>query len=195
MVKKTLIVMAAVVLLATMTHAAITVVPFTGASGDGEYTGVKVDGSQTVRWPFDYRALVICEMPIRMSLGMFVQVKDCLDKKIILEQIDCSRFSERSGGKISNKGQNEFPCYLDCEKFEVRANFDVKLGTNRVAVGSVIDTDRWSSYYVGTDIVTGNGAWQEVEVCVGAWRVKLWNGTVGDETQVGTLQITAKPNV
>lgn len=184
MIKKTLIAMTAVVLLATVAQAALEEFHF---SEDGT-KATKVDGSQTVRWPFDYKALDVCCMPVKMSVGMWVQVEKCDDKKIILEQVDC--------GDIG-KGANYFPCYLDCEKLKVRANFDVKLGTRLTKediAGDDVISD-WEAYYNGTSVVTGDGDYHEVEVCVKAWNVRLWKGSPGDETKVGTLCITAKPNV
>lgn len=184
MIKKTLIAMTAVVLLATVAQAALEEFHF---SRDG-HAFTKVDGKETVRWPFDYKALDICCMPVRMSLGMFVQVEKCADKKIILEQVDC--------GDIG-KGSGDFPCYLDCEKFRVMANFDVKLGTRltREDIPGDDVIDSWEAYYNGDSVVPGDGSFHEVEVCVKAWKARLWRGAPGDETKVGTLCITAKPNV
>jgi hypothetical protein len=150
---------------------------------------LKVDGNQTVRWPFEYKELVVCTMPVKMSIGMWVEVEKCDDKKIILEQVDC--------GDIG-KGGGDFPCYLDCEKFRVRANFEVNLGANLVKNdlgNAVFDGGNWSAYYNSGEIVAGDGNYHEAEVCLKAWKVKLYKGTPGDEVTLGSLQITAKPNV
>lgn len=180
MVKKTLIVMAAVVLLASVAQAALEEYYF----GKDGHKMVKVDGSKTVRWPVEYKALKVCAMPVKMSLGMWVEVEKCDDKKIILEQVDC--------GDIG-KGSGDFPCYLDCEKFRVRANFPVQLGTDLSKEGDVIN--EWEAYYNGDSTVPGDGNFKEVEVCVKAWKARLYKGAPGDETKVGTLYITAKPQV
>jgi len=185
MVKKTLIAMAAVVLLASVAQAALEEYYF----GRDKNRMVKVDGNQTVRWPFEYKELVVCTMPVKMSLGMWVEVEKCDDKKIILEQVDC--------GDIG-KGSGDFPCYLDCEKFKVRANFEVNLGANLVknsAGEAVIDGGNWGTYYNSGEIVAGDGEWHEAEVCLKVWKARLYKGTPGDEVVLGSLQVTAKPNV
>ncbi len=180
MVRKTLIAMAAVILLSTVAQAALEEYYF----GKDKHRYVKVDGNEKVRWPFEYKALPVCTIPVKMSLGMWVEVEKCDDKKIILEQVDC--------GDIG-KGGGDFPCYLDCEKFRVRANFNVKMGGKLHKEGDVISD--WDWYYNGDDVVPGDGDYHEVEVCVKAWKTRLYKGTPGDEVKVGTLDITAKPNV
>ncbi|MHC4322851.1 MAG: hypothetical protein ACYSUX_01105 [Planctomycetota bacterium] len=145
-----------------------------------------MDGKETptFRWPYEvsYKALTVCNIPIKMKVGMFVQVKDCKKKKIILEQVDC--------GDIS-KGDGDYPCYLGCVKFDVRANFDVKLGTKLHKVGDVV-TD-WSAYYNSGDTVPGDGNYHEVEVCVKAWKTAIYKAAPGDEVAVGSVDITVKP--
>jgi hypothetical protein len=185
MVKKTLIAMAAVVLLSTVAQAALQEYYF----GKDNNKFIKVDGKQTTRWPTEYKALTVCSIPVKMSLGMWVEVHKCGDssKKIVLEQVDC--------GDIG-RGSGDFPCYSDCVSFDVRANFDVKMGGNlnkNDAGNKVIDS--WDWYYEGDDVVPGDGAYHTVTACVKAWKAKLWNGTPGDEVKLGTLDITAKPNV
>ena len=147
-------------------------------------SGVKVDGNEKVFWPYEYKALDICSMPIKMEIGMYVDVKDCKDRKIILKQVDCAEIS---------KAANEFPCYLDCETINVRANFDVKLGTRIEKDGSVLN--KVEGFYDGGDVVPGDGSYHAMKVCVKAWKTKLYNGTYGEEVKVGTLFITAKPDV
>lgn len=180
MVKKTLIAMAAVVLLASVAQAALEEYYF----GRDGHKMLKVDGSQNVRWPFEYKELVVCTMPVKMNIGMWVEVEKCDDKKIILEQVDC--------GDIG-KGLGDFPCYLDCEKLRVRANFNVQLGTKLTKEGDVID--EWEAYYNGGSTIPGDGVFKEVEVCVKAWKARLYKQAAGDEVKVGKLCITAKPQV
>ena len=182
MIKRTLIAIALVAFLASTAPAAIEVHYFGPIDKD---TGVKVDGNEKVFWPYEYKALDVCEMPVKMEIGGYVEVQDCTDKKIILKQVDC--------GDIGKAGSGNFPCYNDCEKFKVRANFDVKLGTRLVKIGSVMK--EWEGYYNGGDVVPGDGNDHEMEVCVKAWKAQLWLGTVGDEVVVGTLYVTAKPDV
>ena len=183
MVKRTLIAIALVAFLASTAPAAIEVYYWGAIDKD---TGVKVDGNEKVYWPYEYKALDVCSMPVKMEIGMFVEVQDCTDKKIILKQVDC--------GDIG-KGGGDFPCYLDCESFSVRANFDVKMGARLEKDSSQPVIDKWEAYYDGGDVVPGDGSNHEVKVCVKAWKAQLWKGSYGSEVKVGTLFVTAKPDV
>jgi hypothetical protein len=186
--KKTLIAMAAVILLASVAQAALEEYYF---GPRDKNKAVKVDGNEKVRWPFEYKELIVCSIPVKMSLGMWVEVEKCTDSgtKIVLEQVDC--------GDIG-KGGSDWPCYLDCVKFRVRANFEVDLGaklTRNSAGEKVIDNDKWGAYYNSGEIIPNDGEWHEAEVCLKVWKAKLYKGTPGDEVTLGTLDITAKPNV
>jgi len=187
MVKRTLIAIALVAFLASTAPAALEVYywgPLSGNYLDKE-AGVKVDGNiDDVYWPFEYKALDICSMPLKMEVGMYVDVQNCKDRKIVLKQVDC--------GDIG-KGANEFPCYHDCENINIRANFEVKLGTRIEKVGGVLD--QVEGYYDGGDIIPGDGSYHTATVCVRAWKARLYNQSAGAEVTVGTLYITAKPNI
>jgi len=182
MIKRTLIAIALLALLATSAHAAL------NPSGDklfvGDHHAVKVDGSEKVRWPYSYKALDVCLIPIKMHVGMYVQVKDCKKKKLILQQVDC--------GDIG-KGGGDYPCYLGCVTFDVRANFEVKMGADREKLSGSPIKD-WDDYYDGDDVVPGDGNYHSVKCCVKAWKTELYKATPGDEVDVGILHITVKPN-
>ena len=184
MIKRTLIAIAVVALLATSAHAALSewYLDF------GDSAAVKVDGTDTptFRWPYtiSYKALTVCNIPIKMKVGMYVQVKDCKKKKITLEQVDC--------GDIG-KGSSDYPCYLGCVTFDVRANFDVKLGTSLHKEGDVIGD--WSAYYDGGDVVPGDGDYHAIKVCVKAWKTAIYKASPGDSVAVGSIDITVKPNI
>lgn len=184
MIKRTLIAIAVVALLATSAHAALSD-PYYFPIGDSH--AVKVDGHDNpeIRWPYEikYQALVVCNIPIKMAVGMYVQVKDCKKKKLVLEQVDC--------GDIG-KGAGDYPCYLDCVEFDVRANFEVKMGQNLHKSGDVIKD--WSCYYDGGDVVPGDGDWHSMKVCVKAWKTQIYKAAPGDQVSVGSIDITVKPN-
>ena len=164
MVKKTLIAVAVVALLATTANAQV--------------NPQKYDDSWPGHWVVD--AQDICTMDVVMDVGMYVQLKDCHKKKIKLKQVDCP-----SGKK--------FPCYNDCETFDLRANFDVKLGTKLSKSGSVIK--KWSAYFDGGDVYTADsGGWKGFKVCVEASESEIWTANPGDQVKVGTLTITVMPN-
>jgi len=178
MIKRTLIAIAVVALLATSVHAALTEHYF---GPDDKSYAVKVDGKDEVRWPYEYKALTVCTIPIKMHVGMYVQIKECKDKKIILQQVDCLDIG---------KGVNDFPCYLGCVSLDVRANFPVKMDAGLNKIGDTIAD--WDKYWEG-DTVVGDGEYHPVKVCVKAWNTVIWKAKPGDETDVGTIEIKVKP--
>jgi hypothetical protein len=188
MVKRTLIAIALVAFLASTAPADITVHYFGPIDND---KGAKVDGYEKVYWPYKYEEVKICDMPVLMEIGGYVEIDDCTKKKIKLKQVDC--------GDIG-KGGGDFPCYNDCESFKIRANLDIKLDTEldkedddtKPGYGVI---DKWEGYYDGDNKVPGDGQWHTRSVCVKAWKAKLWNGEVGTEVRVGTLYVTALPDV
>jgi hypothetical protein len=181
MVKRTLIAIALVAFLASTAPAGYSVHYFGPIDND---KGVKVDGHEKVFWPYEYKEIDICDIPVKMEIGGYVEIDDCTKRKIILKQVDCAEIG---------KGGGDFPCYLDCETIKIRANFDAKLGTRLVKDSPVIE--KWEGFYDGGDVVPGDGAWHNMKVCLKMWKAKLWDGTVGDEVQIGTLYVTAKPDV
>jgi hypothetical protein len=187
MIKRTLIAIAVVALLATSAHAALTEHYFP----IGDHHAVKVDGEDKVRWPYEYKALTVCSIPIKMHVGMYVQVKDCKKKKIIIKQVACSDLGDVTGGVVS-KGDGDFPCYNGCVKFSVRANFEVKMSGKVDRYDDTIKDHK--VYYKGGDVVPGDGNYHEVEACIAAWKAIIWKASPGNETEVGKLLVQVKPN-
>jgi hypothetical protein len=195
MVKRTLIAIALVAFLASVAPADIQVYywgfdPDTGSvSGIDKDTGIKSDGNEKVYWPYEYKKLPICSIRVYMEIGMFVEVQDCKDKKIKMKQVDCSDIG---------KGGGDFPCYVDCESIDIRANFDVELFGDFVKndLGKKV-LDKWECFYDGGNVVPGDGANHTMKVCLKVWKAKLWEsaGTYGEEIQVGYLNVTARPKV
>ncbi len=178
----------------------------------GDLDSVKVDGSETVRWPVDFKDLPVYTIPIKMKLGMYIEVSwpmgfDPIDfndfdddfefdwdpndvsankdknRKIVLQQVLCSDIGRES---------SDWPCYFDCVDLKIRANFQVKLGTELVKTGGVID--EWEAYFDGTNIVTGSGEYETIRVCVKAWKARLLDVPAG-EREVGKLLITVIPDM
>jgi hypothetical protein len=183
MVKKTLIALAVVAILTTSAHAALSEWYLDG----GDSSAVKVDGKDqpTFRWPYtiSFKALKICTIPIKMDVGMYVQVIDCDKKKIVLTQVDCGDIGQ---------GSDKYPCYLGCVEFDVRANFEVKLGSSLNKTSDIIKD--WASYYEGGDVVPGDGNNKKVKLCVKAWSAQLYKHAAGDQVDVGSVDVTVKPN-
>jgi hypothetical protein len=175
MVKRTLIAIAVVALLATSVQA-LDYGPDNGT--------IKRDDS----WPTVYVALDLCTIPVFMDVGMYVQVKECDKRKIKLVQVDCTS-AEGTGES------GDFPCYYDCEEVEVRANFAavfaLKLNLDISASGSA--KFKVGDEYVDTDTIIGNGEWEKLDVCVKAWKAEIWKSNPGDEVPVGSVTLTVKP--
>lgn len=184
MVKKTLIAIALVALVTTTANAALTEWYHDG----GNKQAVKVDGSQswTTRWPvsWSYDTINICTIPVKIHVGMYVQIDDCHRKKIVLEQVDCS---------LVGKGGGDYPCYLKCLTLRARANFNVKFGCfmSKNDAGNEI-IGGWGCYYED-DEVDAMASWDDIRICVKAWQTKLYNHAPGDEVSVGSVTLTVKP--
>jgi hypothetical protein len=161
MVKRTLIAIAVVGILATSVQA---VDPYI---------------KQDVGWPVQYVALDLCTMPVVMDVGMYVQLKECEKRIIKLVQVDCPE------GRA-------FPCYSDCDDFEVRANFAAVFGT-KLTKASGSPVKNWEAYFDGDSTIPGDGVYHKLTVCVDAWETEIWTAGPGDEVNVGTLTITVKP--
>ena len=190
MVKKTLIALALVALVATSVHAAqgsIEEFHFEDLGGN-KSAAVKVDGKDNpeFRWPYSitYTALDICTIPIKMEVGMYVQIHECGKKSIKLEQVDCGTISQSS---------SKYPCYKKCIDLTVRSNFEVKLGTKLNPNDSGL-IKNWKAYFDNTDVVAGDGEDHSVKLCVEAWEAQLFKQKAGDSVAVGSVTITVKPN-
>lgn len=191
MLRKSLFAIAILALVATCVQAAD---PFDPDSGKA----IKIDGD----WPSEiiiiYEDIEICQVPVYLKVGYYVEVENCDKEKIVMEQVSCSLI-----GKNPSK---DFPCYLGCTDLKVRANFEAKLGTNIYKVGDVIDGDKIDAYYTdadgnpspaaGADIVPGDGNWKTTYLCVKAWNADIFKvpASPGDETKVAEIGITVKPN-
>jgi len=181
MVKKSIIAIALIGMLATVSFAQDAQVP-------GQF---KVDG----KWPVTctYTPVEICRIPVVLEVGMFIEIENCKDKKIVLKQVTCP------------SGQS-FPCYKGCVTIKVRANFEAKLGLKLYKVGTIISSgfsgDNWKAYFRADSsdltqssswIILGNGNYQSVDVCVEAWDANIYAGTPGTQNPVGEVAVTAIP--
>ena len=188
MLKRTLIAVAVVALLATAVQA-YGPDPHTGKMGGDQgikITPIKMD----IFWPFlQYQALDLCEIPVKMEIGVFVQINECHKRKITLKQVQC--------GDIGKNANGDWPCYKGCDTIKVRANFDVKLGLRKEKVGPVLD--KWEAYFTDGDTVDAGAGWVSHEICVKAWKAKLYEqevlGKAGETFTVGKVFVTVKPNV
>jgi len=167
MVKKSIIALAVVALMVTVVQA-----------GD---PSIKKDGD----WPWTYKAIDLCTMPVYMNVGHYVQLLECHKREIKLVQVDC--------GDIG-KGGGDFPCYTDCEEIKVRANFPAIFGASLSKIGGILDK---TAIYWKDDInqISGStGDWEKLTVCLDAWKAQVWKAASPDtKLKVGELTINVKP--
>ncbi|MHC4535094.1 MAG: PKD domain-containing protein [Planctomycetota bacterium] len=118
-----------------------------------------------------------CMYPVYTDAGYYVEIKDCDLRKLNLVQVDCEDIG---------KSAEDFPCYSGCETIEVRANFPAIFGASLAKVGDILDK---ISVYWTDDInrIEGTGAWEELGVCVNAWKVAM--PAVQDLVKVGEITI------
>jgi hypothetical protein len=182
MVKKCIFALAFAALLVTTIHAAT-------PDPEGQPGGtIKRDGD----WPWTYKSIDICTMPIYIEVGHFVQIKECHKRKIELVQVDCDSIA---------KGNDDFPCYTDCEDIEVRANFPAIFGAkiNKIhnpdeSTGNVLKETK--AYWLDdkNQIEGSTGGWEKLTVCVDAWKTEIWKAiTANKKIKVGELVINVKP--
>jgi hypothetical protein len=173
MVKKSLIVIALMGFLAT-----------TVMAGDLAKNPWKFDDEWPSTVVITYEAFEICQIPVYMDVGMYVEMENCGKEEIMLEQVPCADIG---------KGGGDFPCYHDCEDIKLRANFDVQLGLVKYKIGTVIDDGKWKAYFQGADTIVGDGNYHTVTVCVDAWSANIYSVSPGDKVLVGEVAVTVMP--
>jgi len=180
MIKKCLIAIAVVALLATTVQAAS--------------PAIKKEGT----WPWTkiYDEFPICTFPVTLEVGHFVQILDC-DKLVMkLEQVNCSAIGQAA---------DKFPCYGDidealdlhgpaCVTIQARANFPAIFGATFAGGGTNIIGGHSLTWPSGNTIVGGT-SWESLKLCMTAWSVALWNtgGQTSGTVTVGTITINVKP--
>jgi len=184
MVKKSIITIALMCMLATVSYGQDT----WGVTGQ-----VKVDGLWPATITIDYTPIEICRIPIWIKVGMFIEIENCSSKKIVLKQVNCP-------------GGQSFPCYKGCVTIKVRANFEAKLSLKLYRIGDIIagggwGGDSWKAYFTNdggatqnsTFIVSGDGNWNQVDICVEAWNANIYGASPNTEVQAGEVAILAVP--
>jgi hypothetical protein len=204
MIKRTLIAIALMAFVASLASAALTPLegydPFKVYPLDlGDSRSLKVDGKATVRWPYEFKFLEVCRIPVYMEIGMYIKVIDCDKKKIVVKQVDCGDLRAKYGTHI---GASDWHCYEGCVKdVEIVSNFpavlDAEFFVLRDAEGNKKDGGKVIDQVDGA--VTPNeipaSIKTKVEICVYMWKTDLENFTAGDEVRVGDVAIMAKPKV
>ena len=143
-----------------------------------------------------YEAIDICTLPVSMEVAHYVQIKNCGDLEMKLEQVDCEDIG---------KGGRDFPCYGErgegnnpdgpaCVIIEVRANFPAILSASLNKSGGDEDMLKDFNLYWenGVNTIQGTGDWEEFKLYLEAWDVEIWKFTVG-AVKVGEITIGVSP--
>jgi hypothetical protein len=182
MVKKCLIAIAVVALFAS-TVQAVTV------NGANKFEG-------TWPWTKTYKEVQICTFPVILVVGHYVQVVNCGDLEMRLEQVNCE--------SIDKNDDDHFPCYGDvddsqehgpaCVDIEVRSNFDAEFGASFDGeLGDVNIIGGHSLSWPNGKIVLA-GEETTLKLCMTAWSVRLWESGGTDGTKkVGMITLDVKP--
>lgn len=193
MVKKSILTIALLAMMATVVSAQG---DFNPPSGQ-----MKFDNGWPKTIVVTWTPIEICCIKVNLKVGYFIEVENCGQKKIDMVQVNCI-------------APQTFPCYKGCVTIKLRSNFEAQLGLKLYAIGNIINDngtptnpndDKWKAYFANggtgivvapdgtTAILTGDGNFHQVDVCVEAWDANIFNGVVGQNVQVGNVCITAIP--
>jgi hypothetical protein len=131
-----------------------------------------------------YKPIDLCNFPVSMKVGHYVQFKACNKREIKLEQVDC-----KSIGR-----ERDFPCYKGSDVIEVRANFPAILSaTIDKSSGDEEILEEVNLYWEdGVNTIQGcTGDWEELTLCLEAWGVDLWKFAPGT-IDVGEITIQVR---
>ena len=142
---------------------------------------IKKDGN----WPWEYKAIDLCKIPVYMDIGHFVQLKECHKRQLKLEQTDCLSIG---------KDVDDFPCYTDCEEIQVKANFPAIFGATLTKVGPILK-DTYIYWKDDINQITGStGDWEKLTICLNAWKAEIWRAAEPTpDAKVGEITINVKP--
>ncbi|MHC4241156.1 MAG: hypothetical protein ACYS3N_06340 [Planctomycetota bacterium] len=127
----------------------------------------------------------LCTFPASMEVPHYVQIRACNTREMKLVQVDC--------GSIGRYG-GDFPCYKGSDVIEVRANFPAILNAS-------IDKSGGDEYILkdvnlywenGVNTIQGTCGWEELRLCLEAWKVKIYKSAVGT-IKVGEITIDVRP--
>ncbi len=181
MLKKCLFAIAVTALLAVTIHAGE---PKTGIPWEDDCDTWAYKG-HPYPWPVEYKKIEICRIPLFMEVGFWVEIKGCEDAEILLIQEDCLEVDRKEG---------DFPCYKGCTNVAIRTNFEAKIdGDVKHDAIEMSHKDFFNG--VGDLVIPGDGNWHEIEVCVVAYKVELWEfeNAAGTKEEIGYIKVRIKP--
>ena len=97
-----------------------------------------------------------------LKSDQYIEIQNSGNNEFHLEQVDT--------GTIG-KSKDNFPAYACYIDFQIKSNFDLNLGAERITRGTLFEHDKWDAYFIGSNRVIGNGDFIGVTLCVCAWNV------------------------
>ena len=135
-------------------------------------------------WPVEYKKIEICRIPVWMEIGFWVEIKGCEDAEILLVQEDCLEVGRKTG---------DFPCYKGCADIAIRTNFEASIDGDVSHSGMDMSHKEFFNDEEPL-ILPGDGNWHEIEACVVAYKVELWEeNAAGTKAEIGYLKVRVKP--
>jgi hypothetical protein len=128
-------------------------------------------------WPCEFKFLDICEIPIFMNIGLYVEILDQDKLKIVLDQDDIDTYS-------------------GCVTIQIKSNFDLILGCYvkdndaSKAMGGSFSCEIKPDPVVPKTLCVGV---EERDVCVTYDEVSIVHLEFGKNVQVGTAVVQVKP--
>ncbi len=151
------------------------------ANSGSEKKVEEVEETEEKAWK--YKPIDLCNFPVSMEVGHYVQLKGCNKRKIKLEQVDCESIGR----------ERDFPCYSGSDVISVRANFPAILSaTIDKSSGDAEILEEVNLYWEnGVNSIQGCTGWEELTLCLDAWGVDLWMFAPGT-IDVGEITIQVR---
>jgi hypothetical protein len=132
-----------------------------------------------------YQNLDLCKFPVNIDVGHYIQLKECHKRKIELKQVQCEDIGQPN---------DKFPCYKGSDTFEVRANFPAIFTASIDTSTDDKDMINEVNLYFENDVNTiqGTGEWEELTLCLEAWKVEIWKSGLTGIVEVGDITIQVR---
>ena len=132
-----------------------------------------------------YEPIDLCNLPVSIKVGHYIQIKECYKRKIELKQVAC---------KSIGRDNKDFPCYKGSDTIKVKANFpailNASLNKNNSDDNLLKDFNlHWEN---GINTIQGTGGWEELKLCLEAWDVDIYKYPFGT-IKVGEIAIGVRP--
>jgi len=128
-------------------------------------------------WPCEFKFVDLCDIPVYMNVGLYVEILDQHMLKILLEQEDIDTYS-------------------GCVTIDIKSNFDLILGCYTELKEAGLEMGGKMSCEIKPDTFVPKTLCNTVaerEVCVKYDKVKITHHDYGKDVLVGNVIIQVKP--